>query len=398
MKNDLHIPVLLNEAIAGLNIKSDGIYVDMTLGRAGHSSEILKKLNNEGCLICFDQDLEAIAYSKQKLSSINSNYQIINDNFRNIEKDLDQINISKVDGVLFDLGVSSPQFDEDYRGFSYRYDAPLDMRMNQNSSLTAKYIVNEYSFEELLRVFKEYGEDKYSYNIAKNICKRRETKPIETTLELVEIVKASKPKKELDKVGHPAKQIFQALRIEVNDELNALEEALIGAIKRLKVNGRIVVITFQSLEDRIVKNIFRKYSVIEGNRLNDYINPKDIKTPDYQVINRKVITPSEEELKLNHRSKSAKLRILEKVKWQTYILSGVSIMKDKLVKYHHKAVYFYFKKVGICFSIFVGASVLVAVPVSIAASIRANEINKDVESKGEQPAEAKLYKSELLEF
>ena len=222
--------------------------------------------------------------------------------------------ISKVDGVLFDLGVSSPQFDEDYRGFSYRYDAPLDMRMNQNSLLTAKYIVNEYSFEELLRVFKEYGEDKYSYNIAKNICKRREIKPIETTLELVEIIKASKPKKELDKVGHPAKQIFQALRIEVNDELNALEEALIGAIKRLKVNGRIVVITFQSLEDRIVKNIFRKYSVIEGNRLNDYINPKDIKTPDYQVINRKVITPSEEELKLNHRSKSAKLRILEKVK------------------------------------------------------------------------------------
>lgn len=314
MKNDLHIPVLLNEAIAGLNIKSDGIYVDMTLGRAGHSSEILKKLNNEGCLICFDQDLEAIAYSKQKLSSISSNYQIINDNFRNIEKDLDQINISKVDGVLFDLGVSSPQFDEDYRGFSYRYDAPLDMRMNQNSSLTAKYIVNEYSFEELLRVFKEYGEDKYSYNIAKNICKRREIKQIETTLELVEIIKASKPKKELDKVGHPAKQIFQALRIEVNDELNALEEALIGAIKRLKVNGRIVVITFQSLEDRIVKNIFRKYSVIEGNRLNDYINPKDIKTPDYQVINRKVITPSAEELKQNHRSKSAKLRILEKVK------------------------------------------------------------------------------------
>ena len=162
MQTNEHIPVLLNEAIAGLNIKSDGIYVDMTLGRAGHSSEILKKLNNEGCLICFDQDLEAIAYSETKLQQISSNFKIINDNFRNIVKDLDQINISKVDGVIFDLGVSSPQFDEDYRGFSYRYDAKLDMRMNQNSKLTAEYIVNNYSLENMTKIFKEYGEDKYS--------------------------------------------------------------------------------------------------------------------------------------------------------------------------------------------------------------------------------------------
>ena len=314
MQTNEHIPVLLNEAIAGLNIKSDGIYVDMTLGRAGHSSEILKKLNNEGCLICFDQDLEAIAYSETKLQQISSNFKIINDNFRNIVKDLDQINISKVDGVIFDLGVSSPQFDEDYRGFSYRYDAKLDMRMNQNSKLTAEYIVNNYSLENMTKIFKEYGEDKYSYNIAKNICNRRTIKPIETTLDLVEIIKSSKPKKELEKIGHPAKQIFQALRIEVNDELNALKEALEGAIKKLNIGGRIVVITFHSLEDKIVKNVFRKYSVIEGNRLNDYVDPKNIKTPDYKEVNRKVITPSEEELKINRRSKSAKLRILEKIK------------------------------------------------------------------------------------
>ena len=314
MQTNEHIPVLLNEAIAGLNIKSGGIYVDMTLGRAGHSSEILKKLNNEGCLISFDQDLEAIAYSETKLQQIASNFKIINDNFRNIVKDLDQINISQVDGVIFDLGVSSPQFDEDYRGFSYRYDAKLDMRMSQNNKLTAEYIVNNYSLENLTKIFKEYGEDKYSYNIAKNICKRRLIKPIETTLDLVEIIKSSKPKKELEKIGHPAKQIFQALRIEVNDELNALKEALEGAIQKLNIGGRIVVITFHSLEDKIVKNIFKKYSVIEGNRLNDYINPKNIKTPDYKEVNRKVITPSEEELKINRRSKSAKLRILEKIK------------------------------------------------------------------------------------
>lgn len=314
MKSNEHIPVLLNEAITGLNIKSDGIYVDMTLGRAGHSSEILRRLNNDGCLICFDQDLEALACSKKKLESIGGNFRIINDNFRNVRKDLDQINVSKVDGVLFDLGVSSPQFDEDYRGFSYRYDAPLDMRMNQNSSLTAKDVVNKYSFERLLKVLKDYGEDKYSYNIAKNICKIREEKCIETTLELVDIIKKSKPTRELEKVGHPAKQVFQALRIEVNDELNALKEALEGSINSLNLNGRVVVITFQSLEDKIVKEIFRKYSVIEGNRLNDYINPKDIKTPDYRLVNHKVITPSEEEITQNHRSKSAKLRILEKIK------------------------------------------------------------------------------------
>ncbi len=314
MKSNEHKPVLLNEVIDGLNIKKDGIYVDLTLGRAGHSSEILKKLGPKGMLIGLDQDEEAIEASQERLSKISSNFKIVKTNFENIREVLDELNIKEIDGALFDLGVSSPQFDEDYRGFSYRYDAPLDMRMDLNRSLTAKEIVNTYSLNELNRVFKEYGEDRYSYQIAKNIVRKRESKPIETTLELVDIIKASKPKKELEIIGHPAKQIFQALRIEVNDELNVLNKALEDVIKSLKIGGRVCVISFQSLEDKIVKNLYRKYSVIEGNRINDYIDPKDIKTPDYKEVNKKVIIAGEEELADNHRAKSAKLRILERLK------------------------------------------------------------------------------------
>ena len=314
MKSDSHIPVLLNEAIDGLNIKPSGTYVDGTLGRAGHSSEILKRLNSKGKLICIDQDQEAIDYSEVKLGRISQNYQIVKNNFRNIDVVLDEVGIKKVDGFLFDLGVSSPQFDEDYRGFSYNKDAKLDMRMDNENSLTAEKIVNTYSLNDLTKIFREYGEEKFSYQIAKNIVKARSTKPIETTYELVEIIKESKPKSELLKHGHPAKQVFQALRIEVNDELNALEEALEKTTKFLNVNGRIVVITFHSLEDRIVKKFFKKMSVIEGNRINDYLNPSDIKTPDFKEINKKVIIASEEEIDNNRRSKSAKLRILEKVK------------------------------------------------------------------------------------
>ncbi len=314
MKSDSHIPVLLNEAIDGLNIKPSGTYVDGTLGRAGHSSEILKRLNSKGKLICIDQDQEAIDYSEVKLGRISQNYQIVKNNFRNIDVVLDEVGIKKVDGFLFDLGVSSPQFDEDYRGFSYNKDAKLDMRMDNENSLTAEKIVNTYSLNDLTKIFREYGEEKFSYQIAKNIVKARSTKPIETTYELVEIIKESKPKSELLKHGHPAKQVFQALRIEVNDELNALEEALEKTTKFLNVNGRIVVITFHSLEDRIVKKFFKKMSVIEGNRINDYLNPSDIKTPDFKEINKKVIIASEEEIANNRRSKSAKLRILEKVK------------------------------------------------------------------------------------
>ena len=314
MKSDSHIPVLLNEAIEGLNIKSDGCYVDGTLGRAGHSSEILKRLNEKGRLICIDQDKEAIDYSKQKLDSISQNYLIVKNNFRNIDQILNDLNVQKVDGFLFDLGVSSPQFDEDYRGFSYNKDAQLDMRMSEDNSLTAREVVNNYSLSELTKVFREYGEDKYSYQIAKNIVNSREKKKIETTYDLVEIIKASKPKSELAKHGHPAKQIFQALRIEVNDELNALEEALNKTVKFLNVGGRLVIITFHSLEDRIVKRFFKKMSVIEGNRLNDYLNPSEIPTPDFKEINKKVIVASEDEISKNHRSKSAKLRILERIK------------------------------------------------------------------------------------
>ena len=313
MKSDFHYSVLLNEAIEGLNIKGDGIYVDMTLGRAGHSKRIAEKLTS-GLLIAFDQDQEAIDFSTKVLNETQKNFKIIHDNFRTLDFHLNELGIAQVDGVLFDLGISSPQIDEDYRGFSYRSDKELDMRMNQEQSLTAKKIVNTYSLNELTRVFRDYGEEKYAYQIAKNIVKRREIKPIETTFELVDIIKASKPQKELAKVGHPAKQAFQALRIEVNDELNALKEALEEAITHLKVKGRVVVITFHSLEDRIVKQTFKKYSVIEGDRRNDFVKASDIKTPDFVEINHKVITPSEAEILENHRSKSAKMRILEKIK------------------------------------------------------------------------------------
>ena len=314
MKSDKHIPVLLEEALNGLNIKNNGVYIDATLGRAGHSSEILKSLNNSGKLICIDQDQEAIDYSKEKLESISQNFVIVKNNFRNIDEVINSQGIDKVDGILFDLGVSSPQFDEDYRGFSYNKDSVLDMRMNADNQLTAKTIVNTYSLNELTRVFREYGEEKFAYQIAKNIIKARSAKEIETTFELVEIIKKSKPYSELSKKGHPAKQVFQALRIEVNDELNALEEALDKSIRCLNIGGRLVVITFHSLEDRIVKKFFKKLSVIEGDRLNDYRSPSEIPNPDFKEINRKVIVASEEELAINHRSKSAKLRILEKIK------------------------------------------------------------------------------------
>ena len=314
MKSDFHIPVLLNEAINGLNIKSNGIYVDSTLGRAGHSSEILKKLDNNGLLIGIDQDDEALEYSKAKLSKIRSNFKVVKSNFRNILEVLEDLGIKEVDGILFDLGVSSPQFDEDYRGFSYNKNSELDMRMDLSNPLTAKLVINTYPLEKLTKIFREYGEEKFAYQIAKNIVKARENGVISTTFELVEIIKSSKPQKELSKPGHPAKQVFQALRIEVNDELNALKEALEASLKAIRVGGRIVVITFQSLEDRIVKQTFKSVSVIEGDRRNDYINPKSIKTPDFKEINRKVIIASEEELERNRRSKSAKLRILEKVK------------------------------------------------------------------------------------
>ena len=314
MKSNEHKPILLNEVIEGLDIKSDGVYLDLTLGRAGHSKEILKRLSLNGLLIGIDQDEEAISYSRVELSKISNRYKIVKSNFSNIKNILSDLNISTLDGALFDLGVSSPQFDEDYRGFSYRFNNKLDMRMDLSSSLTAYDVVNTYSFKELLRVFKEYGEDKYSYNIAKNIVKERDIKPIVTTFDLVDIIKRSKPLKELNKAGHPAKQIFQAIRIEVNNELNVLKKALDDVINSLNINGRVCVITFHSLEDRIVKNLFKKYSVVEGNRINDFRKAKDIEEANFIEVNKKVIVPSEEEIINNPRSKSAKLRILKRVR------------------------------------------------------------------------------------
>jgi len=304
-----HIPVLLQETIEGLNVKKDGIYVDLTLGRAGHSSEILKKLDN-GLLIGIDQDEQALIESEEKLKKINSNYKLIRSNFVQLEEILKNEHIDYVDGILMDLGVSSPQFDDPNRGFSYREDARLDMRMDQRNSLTACEVVNTYSLENLTKVFREYGEEKFAYSIAKNIVKTRESKKIETTYELVEIVKKSKPMKELAKQGHPAKQVFQALRIEVNDELHVLEETLKVATARLKKKGgRLAVITFHSLEDRIVKNYFKSLAVREGNRNNLPLNEEEC---EYRLVNTHPIAPSEKELEINHRSKSSKLRIIER--------------------------------------------------------------------------------------
>ena len=304
-----HKPVLLEETISSLNIKSDGIYVDLTIGRGGHSSKILEKLTS-GRLIGFDQDITAINESEVNLNKINDKFELHHTNFVNFKKVMDELNIPYVDGVLMDLGVSSPQFDDYSRGFSYREDAPLDMRMNQDDSLTAYQIVNTYSLDEIKKILSEYGDEKYAYSIAKSIVCQREKAPIKTTLELVDIIKRSKPMKELKKEGHPAKQTFQALRIAVNDELNVLKEALYDILPRLKPHGgRLSVITFHSGEDKIVKSIFKEFSVIEGDRFD---GPSMNDKKDYQLVNHKVITASKEELDVNPRSKSAKLRIIER--------------------------------------------------------------------------------------
>ena len=309
MNNSAHIPVLFKETIEGLNIKKDGTYLDLTLGRAGHSSEILSKLTN-GLLIGVDQDDEAIGESQKRLAQISDRFTLVRDNFVNIDSILASLNIDKVDGILMDLGVSSPQFDDSSRGFSYRFDSELDMRMDKRNSLTAKKIVNEYPLEELTRIFNEYGEEKYSYSIAKNIIKEREKKEISTTFELVDIIKRSKPMKELNKVGHPAKQVFQALRIEVNDEIEVLKRTIKSAVNHLNKGGRLAIITFHSGEDKIVKHFFKELTVVEGNR-NDL--PLVNKEVEYRLITRKGIKPSEDEVERNHRSISATLRIIEKI-------------------------------------------------------------------------------------
>ena len=308
MDNLKHYSVLLHESIDMLEVKEDGKYLDCTLGGGGHSSEILKKLSS-GHLYAFDQDDLAIEKASKRLSDISSNYTVYKDNFVNIDSHFEE---NSLDGIIYDLGVSSFQFDLAERGFSYRFDGPLDMRMNTSDVLTAYDIVNTYSEKELTNIFYMYGEEKFSSSIAKKIVKERVNKPIETTFELVEIIKQSKPAKELRKAGHPAKQVFQALRIEVNHELDYLKDSLTKALKCLKVGGKIVVITFHSLEDRIVKQIFKDVTTLKLPKGLPFI-PEGYSV-NYELINNKVILPSEEELVENNRSHSAKLRGIRKIK------------------------------------------------------------------------------------
>jgi len=306
-----HVSVLLNESIDGLNIKSDGTYVDATLGRAGHSYHILTKLSNLGKLYCFDKDIEAMEASSQILSTISPQFELIHADYKFIVKELNKHGVNSVDGILFDLGVSSPQLDNGERGFSYKYDARLDMRMNRDDKLDAYTVVNTYKEDDLRNIIYSYGEERYARNIAKNIVLKRKEKPIETTFELVDIIKASMPGKAL-KDGHPAKRTFQAIRIEVNDELNGLKVALNDSLKLLNKGGRIAVITFHSLEDKIVKEVFKKASEGESWSRNMPVNLNE-KEVEFKLITKKPILPSEKELKENNRSHSAKLRILEKI-------------------------------------------------------------------------------------
>lgn len=305
----MHESVLLNESIEKLNLKDNSIIVDCTLGYAGHSSEILKKISN-GYLYAFDQDDEAINYSKNKLKKINNNYDIIKSNFKNIKTELNKRGINKVDGILYDLGVSSPQLDEDYRGFSFHKDAFLDMRMDQENPLTAYKVVNEYSVEELINIFYKYGEEKYAKSIAQGIEKYRQEKNIETTLELVEIIKNNVPEKyKRDK--HPARKVFQAIRIEVNHELEVFEYSLRKSLELLNVGGRICVITFHSLEDKICKEIFNEVSKIDKNIEKLPIIPEEYQK-SFKIIG--TYKPGKEELDKNNRARSAKLRVIERIK------------------------------------------------------------------------------------
>ncbi len=304
-----HVSVLLEESIKYLNVKKDGIYVDCTLGGGGHSFEILKRLD-KGHLYAFDQDEYAIAKAKEKLDPLKKNYTIIKSNFVNLKSELNNLGIEKVDGVLYDLGVSSYQFDIPDRGFSYKYDAPLDMRMDQSQSLTAEIIVNEYSFHDIMHLLRKYADESFAKQIARNIEKARKEKRIETTFELVDIIKKSLPQKVLRKKGHPAKKTFQALRIAVNDELRVFEDSLNQALEMLNKDGRVVVITFHSLEDKIAKYIMREKTTIDI-PINIPVMPNVV--PDFELLHKKVILPSEAELKINNRAHSAKLRAIKKI-------------------------------------------------------------------------------------
>ncbi len=307
----MHYSVMLPEVIDSLNLKTTGIYLDATLGYAGHTSEILKRVKR-GFIFAFDQDINAIEYSRLRLAKIGTNFKIIKSNFLYMKEKLQEEGVSKVNGILFDLGVSSPQLDVNTRGFSYLHDAKLDMRMDLDNKLSAYNVVNEYSEEDLKRIIYTYGEEKYAKNIASNIVKYRKEKKIETTLELVDIIRNSVPvKARLDK--NPARKTFQAIRIEVNHELEILEESLRKALDLLDINGRLAVITFHSLEDRIVKNLFKEVTSVDKILQGLPEIPSEY-LPKFKLINNKAITPSEKELKENTRSRSSKLRVIERIR------------------------------------------------------------------------------------
>ena len=304
----IHKSVLLNEAIENLNIKPNGIYVDATMGGGGHSSKILEKLTT-GHLYCFDQDDYAINRGKEVLSKINNNFTIIKSNFTNLKDELNKLGVNHIDGILYDLGVSSFQLDIPERGFSYNYDAYLDMRMDQTKELDAKYIVNNYKEEDIANILFRYGEEKFARNIAKKIIEVRKNKEINTTFELVDIIKSAYSKKELNKKGHPAKQTFQALRIAVNDELRVFEDSLYQAFDLLNKDGYIVVITFHSLEDRLCKVIFKEKSTVD---IPKGVPIANIEEAPFELITKHPITPTLEELEYNNRAHSAKMRVIRK--------------------------------------------------------------------------------------
>ena len=307
-----HKSVLLNETIESLNVKPDGIYVDGTIGGGGHSYEICKRLGEKGRLIGIDQDADAIEAASLRLKEFKDKISLVHSNYNNIKSVVNDLGINKVDGIVLDLGVSSYQLDNPERGFTYREDVPLDMRMDRESSMTARDIVNDYSEMELFRVIKDYGEEQFAKNIAKHIVKARSEKPIETTGELNEIIKAAIPAKMREHGGHPSKKTYQAIRIELNHELTVLENSLDTMIELLNPKGRLSIITFHSLQDRIVKNIFRK-------NMNPCTCPPDFpvcvcgKKPTGRIITRKPIVPSEEEIAENKRAKSSKLRVFERI-------------------------------------------------------------------------------------
>lgn len=308
-----HDTVMLHETVDMLEVKPDGIYVDATLGGAGHSEYLLSKLTT-GHLYAFDQDDTAHENAKVRLKAAlaENKVTLIKSNFRYLRSSLADLGVTKIDGILYDLGVSSPQFDDSQRGFSYKKEARLDMRMDQSQALSAYEVVNDYPYEDLVRIFYRYGEEKFSKQIARKIEQARKLQPIEMTTELADIIKSALPQKELKKKGHPAKRIFQAIRIEVNDELGAAEESIEEAIDLLNVSGRISVITFHSFEDRLTKTIFKEYSTVDVPKGLPMI-PKDMEAK-LKLVNRKPVLASEEELAFNNRAHSAKLRVAEKQK------------------------------------------------------------------------------------